>query len=82
MKLTIRHTPASGPYWDNASPYEAIVETEKGRSDLSIHEGEPEDMTFGRNLSGIFNLPKLIKEAYEAGKRGEELEIKEEEYDW
>ena len=33
----------------------------------------PEDATLNRDLGCIFCLPNIIKEAYEAGKNGEEL---------
>lgn len=42
----------------------------------------PEDATFDRDLSSALVLDKVIKAAYEAGKRGETLEIEEDEEDW
>lgn len=40
---------------------------------LGIMAGEPEDAVFFRDLDGAYNISKLIKLAYEAGKRGEEM---------
>jgi len=40
---------------------------------LSIMAGEPEDAVFFRDLDGAYNISTLIKLAYEAGKRGEEM---------
>lgn len=37
----------------------------------------PEDAIFGRGLSDAYNIISLMKEAYEAGKRGEPFEIVE-----
>jgi hypothetical protein len=37
----------------------------------------PEDATLYRDLGFVYDIPKLMKEAYEAGKRGEEFEIEE-----
>ena len=40
--------------------------------------GEPEDNYLNRDLSFVYDIVDLIKEAYEAGKNGEELEISQE----
>lgn len=80
MKLIQEHSPATEPYYDNASPYKLTVNTEDGKESFSISEGPPEDMTFGRYLSSVFVLPNLIKEAYRAGKRGEDFEMIDKEY--
>lgn len=42
---------------------------------LSIGPGEPEDMYLHRDLAGAFEIIPLLQEAYEAGKRGEEMVI-------
>lgn len=41
-----------------------------GKDEFSIGEGEPEDMTIGRDLSDACYVPDLIKKAYLAGKNG------------
>lgn len=35
----------------------------------------PEDARLERDLNWVLNIPYLIEQAYEAGKRGDELEI-------
>lgn len=61
------------------------LETENNKTlGVSFHELTecPEDATFDRDLSSALVLDKVIKAAYEAGKRGETLEIEENEEDW
>lgn len=59
--------------------YTLIVDGEKK---LDIQEGgEPEDNTFGRDINFIYDIIPLMKLAYEAGKRNEELEITKEQVD-
>lgn len=41
-----------------------------GKDAFELSEGEPEDMTFNRNLNELYSLPDLIKKAYLAGKSG------------
>jgi len=41
-----------------------------GANVIGLSEGEPEDMTFNRDLSDALSIPKLIKKAYIAGKSG------------
>jgi len=43
--------------------------------------GEPEDNTITRDLNFVLRIPDMLKEAYEAGKRGEEFEIEQIEND-
>jgi hypothetical protein len=49
------------------------------KREFSVYEGEPEDMSFGRNLSDIQSITGLLQMAFEAGKRGEELTLEEED---
>lgn len=51
-----------------------VVETKQGSNSFYIGAGEPEDMIFDRDLSDVFNIPKLIELAYQAGKNGEDFE--------
>ena len=53
---------------------EIELTTELGKTSCSFGEGEPEDMTLNRDLSDAFNISDMLIMAYEAGKRGEELE--------
>ena len=43
------------------------------KESVSFGEGEPEDMYLFRDLSDAYSLFRLVKIAYEAGKRGEEF---------
>ena len=69
--------------WDNTTSVEILMKNEDGDEiRFYLSEGEPEDMTFGRDLSEVFGIAKMLKFAYEAGKRDEKLEyVFEEEKD-
>jgi hypothetical protein len=80
MKITETHCLGE---WDNTTSVEILMKNEDG-DEISFYlsEGEPEDMTFGRDLSEVFGIAKMLKFAYEAGKRDEKLEyVLEEEKD-
>ena len=53
----------------------AIVIKIDGKQVFKASDGEPEDATLGRDFSDIYNIPDIIKTAYDAGKNGEKLEI-------
>jgi len=58
------------------------IETNDGSKSASFGHGEPEDMYLFRDLNDAYDIAPMLKMAYEAGKRGEELieeSIKEEE---
>ena len=57
--------------WDFVSS----LEIDTPENNLSFHDGEIEDNILGRNFSDTYNIKDLIKEAYLAGKTGEELNI-------
>jgi len=48
---------------------------------LSAGSGQPEDSTLRRDLSFVFNVPHLLRKAYEAGVAGEQFEIIQEDGD-
>lgn len=48
----------------------------------SFHDGEPEDGTLGRDFNDCYNIGELMKQAYEAGKNGEEFELVSKELEW
>nr|DAM45131.1 MAG TPA: hypothetical protein [Caudoviricetes sp.]DAS50713.1 MAG TPA: hypothetical protein [Caudoviricetes sp.] len=80
MKITETHCLGE---WDNTTSVEILMKNEDG-DEISFYlsEGEPEDMSFGRDLSEVFGIAKMLKFAYEAGKRDEKLEyVLEEEKD-
>lgn len=80
MKITETHCLGE---WDNTTSVEILMKNEDGDEvRFYLSEGEPEDMTFGRDLSEVFGIAKMLKFAYEAGKRDEKLEyVFEEEKD-
>lgn len=50
-----------------------------GERHFSVHDGEPEDNSLGRNFSACYGIAHLMEKAYEAGKTGRELNIIDEE---
>ena len=80
MKITETHCLGE---WDSTTSVEILMKNEDGDEiRFYLSEGEPEDMTFGRDLSEVFGIAKMLKFAYEAGKRDEKLEyVFEEEKD-
>lgn len=80
MKITETHCLGE---WDNTTSIEILMENEDGDElRFYLSEGEPEDMIFGRNLNDAYSIVKMLKFAYEAGKRDEKLEyVLEEEKD-
>lgn len=72
MKITETHYLGE---WDNTTSVEILMKNEDGDEvRFYLSEGEPEDMTFGRNLNGVHYIAKMLKAAYDAGKRDEKLE--------
>ena len=73
---------ATGPYYDNAGPWEMKITLDSGEKEsISFNEGEPEDMSFSRDLSDVFSIISLIELAYKAGVNGEKFihQIKEDD---
>ena len=52
-----------------------------GKQEVRFLDGEPEDSNLGRDFSGCYDIVKLMKMAYDAGKAGEEFEVEEVEVD-
>lgn len=42
---------------------------------VHFNEGEPEDMTFGRDLYDVYQISDMVQAAYRLGKEGKELEF-------
>lgn len=59
--------------------FSLTVKTSEGEEKVRFANGEPDDMTLGRDLSDAFTIKTLVKMAYEAGKRGEPFELIEEQ---
>ena len=76
MRLLIKK--AFDDTWDYREAF--IVKTDNNY--VQFVDGEIEDNNLRRNFNDVYTIPYMIKEAYEAGKRGEELTITDEEVDW
>lgn len=50
-----------------------------GKEVFEVRDDEPEDSNLSRSFSDVWKIPDLIQKAYEAGKKGEKLEIEYEE---
>lgn len=70
MKLTTTNTQND----DYETTFEIAVD---GKIEFSVSEGSPEDNSLGRNFSDCFNIPDLMRMAYDAGRRGEEFTVHE-----
>lgn len=57
--------------------YESFEISIDGRTKfyMGVASDCPEDHTFGRDLSDVFDIPALLQLAYDAGTRGEEFVI-------
>lgn len=42
---------------------------------FSVSDGESEDNTLSRNFNDCYSIPKLLQQAFEAGKNGEQFSI-------
>ena len=71
--MKIIETINQGEYGPDRIEIELI--TDVGSETISFAEGESEDMTLNRELSDAFNITSILKRAYDAGKKGEDLEI-------
>lgn len=49
------------------------------KNSIYVGQMEPEDASLGRDLNFVYSITDMIKEAYEAGKDGEELVFEFEE---
>jgi len=76
MKVTEIITRGREEYDDDVCVTIKLI-TDKYTGGVSFGEGEPEDMSLGRDLSDAYDISSLLKEAYEAGKRGEEFYFEE-----
>lgn len=72
MKLTTsRREPNE---YGEGEAFEINLRTKEGEKGFVVSDNmEPEDVMLGRDLGFVFNIPAMLKMAYEAGKRGEDL---------
>ena len=72
--------------YDIKDYYEVEMITDSGNQieniTLNCNPETPEDNNFERGLQDIINIESLIKNAYEAGKSGEDLTFSHEEVSW
>jgi hypothetical protein len=73
MKVTVRTC--------EFDDYREAIEITTPKNGVSFYDGEPEDSNLGRNFCDVYQIPALMKEAYEAGKNGETFEIENIEVD-
>lgn len=76
MKITTTTRP-DYDYEDIDGSLETAITTETYSGSADFGRGEPEDMILGRDLNDAYAIKGMLIAAYEAGKRGEELEIEE-----
>lgn len=62
-------------FWGEGEYYKIFI---NNKERLCFGSMESEDATLGRDLSCVYGIPTLLKEAFEAGKRGEDITIIEE----
>jgi hypothetical protein len=73
MKIKETHEFYNSDHGD-ATNVTVVVETDNGEENsVSIGEGEKEDMYLFRDSSDAYSIVELIRMAYNAGKRGEEM---------
>jgi len=60
--------------WGEDGTLEIELITDKFTGSVQFGSGEPEDMTLNRDLSDAYSISNLLVAAYEAGKRGEDIE--------
>lgn len=61
-------------YYGKGSVSFSIVADNGEKEILSIMAGEPEDACFNRDLNDVLSIGDALLMAYEAGKRGEDLD--------
>lgn len=70
MKVTVLRT-VSDDY-----TYEGLEITLDGKIKFHVYSSEsPEDNTLSRNFADCFDIPALLRKAWEAGQRGEKFEV-------
>lgn len=86
MKLTITTLKEKEDAYEYRSgiKFDLATDTPTGTKENAarfLDGGEPEDNSLGRDWNDVYTIKSLILDAYEAGKRGEELELTEVEED-
>ena len=73
MKIKIIHSD-----YDEMATLEIEV---NGKNKIWAGPGEPEDMYLERDLSFVYDIVPLMKEAWQAGRDGETFDVTEEDED-
>lgn len=74
MKLTEIHEFYNSYHDDASNIIIEIIRDNEETLEISLGEGEPEDMYLFRDLNDVYSISDLIKMAYDAGKAGEDFE--------
>lgn len=80
MRITVKTRP-DYDFDDVDGSIETTIETDEHTFTLEFGQGEPEDMTLGRDLRDAYHIKDALIEAYRAGQRGELLKVVEESED-
>lgn len=73
MKVTTIETKRNE--YGEGERYELEIMSGGKNISMSAGRGEPEDNSLSRDLNFVYQIPEMLKLAYEAGKNGEEFEI-------
>ncbi len=73
MKLIVRRW---GDGYENSGA-ETILQDDNGKvlNSVEFRDGEPKDFVIARDLNDAIRIHELVKVAFEAGKRGEDLSV-------
>ena len=72
---------SSGTFRDKYDDRNFLIIKVDGAEGINMLDGEPEDANLSRDFNCAYAIPELMRQAHEAGLRGEPLEIDEEESD-
>lgn len=67
---------------DYRSALQVKIETDVSEHTLRFMDGEPEDANLSRDFSDCHSIKDALAAAYEAGKRGEPIEVIEKDEDF
>lgn len=79
MKITVKYLTDEARERRDYRDILLIQINEKQR--FCVSDGEPEDANLSRDFNDCWSIPQLMKEAFEAGKNGENFEIENLEVD-
>lgn len=59
--------------------YDVELKTNHNNMRIKFVDGEVEDANLSRDFNDVYDIPQMLIEAYEAGRRGESLDVVERE---